>query len=224
MRRPALLAAIASISVLGTVTSAPRQALAEPPPWWTRDDLATPTTGPLANLWSPTLGEIGGLSLSSAGEGSDAHATGIRMDGPVRTVGGGAGVADLAALDRHPRVQGSHTIHALPATLAATYQLPPQAIPPVVQNSFRHFVNCYDAARRTEPTLSGHVVVEFTIDRVGAVETAADHGSTLPNANVVACVVRGFAALTFPPSADGSAKVVYDLKFEPDMKALQENL
>jgi hypothetical protein len=33
---------------------------------------------------------------------------------------------------------------------------------------------------------------------------------------VVSCIVRGFANLTFPPSADGYATVVYALVLHPD--------
>jgi hypothetical protein len=185
--------------------------------WWTREDLGPPKTGPYAGMWLNTLGETGGLALHGVGEGSaSAPATGIRM-GDVATVGHGQGVADLDRVDdSHNRVAGSYTMRVLPKEVAAGFQLEPEAIQRVVRQNFGRFKVCYDARLRVYPQLEGRVAVKFAIDRTGTVVMAADRGSDLPDAEVVSCIVRGFANLTFPPSADGYATVVYALVLHPD--------
>lgn len=224
-----------SLAVIAlAVVVAPRISHADPPvaaalrsvppaPWWTRDDLGPPR-GPLAQMWSEPIGSIGGLALHGTGEGSDTPATGIRIDA-IRTVGQGNGLADVSAVDGgHSRVPGSHTMRALPSELAARYQLPPETIQRVVRDSYGAFLLCYEAGRRHNPALAGRVAVKFVIDKVGNVSLAADHGSDLPDPDVVTCVVRGFASLTFPPSPDGSATVVYPLVFAPDTSTEEAHL
>jgi hypothetical protein len=58
--------------------------------------------------------------------------------------------------------------------------------------------------------------VRFVIDRSGAVTQAVDGGSDLPNADVVACVVRAFTTLSFPQPPDGLVTVVYPIVFTPE--------
>jgi hypothetical protein len=59
------------------------------------------------------------------------------------------------------------------------------------------------------------VTVRFLIDRSGAVGAAADAGSTLADREVVSCIVRAFAGLTFPAPEGGTVAVVYPLALTP---------
>jgi hypothetical protein len=59
------------------------------------------------------------------------------------------------------------------------------------------------------------VTVRFAIGKDGSTTAATDAGSTLPDATVVACVVRGFAGLNYPAPDGGTAVVTYPLVFEP---------
>jgi hypothetical protein len=59
------------------------------------------------------------------------------------------------------------------------------------------------------------VSVSFVILPDGSVQNAVDHGSTLPDANVVECVVGGFRHLAFPPPQGGYVTVVYPIEFRP---------
>jgi hypothetical protein len=188
----------------------------QPAPWWTRDDLGPPKTGPYAGMFNETLGETAGLALHGVGEGAaSAPATAIRM-GDVATIGHGEGVADLDRVDNsHNRVAGSYTMRILPKEMAADYQLAPASIQRIIRLNFGRFKVCYDAGLRLDPTLAGRVAVKFAIDRAGTVVMAADRGSDLPDADVVSCIVRGFANLAFPPSPDGYATVVYALVLTP---------
>jgi hypothetical protein len=197
----------------------PKAARAEPAatgPWWMRNDLGPPTSGRYAGMWNETLGEHAGMSLSGVGEGAAAPATAVRM-GAVATVGHGEGGVDPDTVDNaHSRVAGSYTMLILPKIVAADYQLAPEAIQRVVRQNYGRFNVCYEAKLRTNPALAGGVAVKFAIDRTGTVAMAQDRASDLPDPDVVSCIVRAFANLAFPPSADGYATVVYALSFRPE--------
>jgi len=53
------------------------------------------------------------------------------------------------------------------------------------------------------------------IGRDGAVSTVRSGGSDLPDANVVACVLRTYHSLSFPAPKDGIVTVSYPLMFSP---------
>jgi hypothetical protein len=57
--------------------------------------------------------------------------------------------------------------------------------------------------------------VRFVIDRQGHVADASDGGSTLPDPDVIACIVKGFADLSFPKPEGGIVTVVYPIAFAP---------
>jgi hypothetical protein len=83
-------------------------------------------------------------------------------------------------------------------TVTVNGRLSQDVIQRVVRQSFGRFRLCYENGLRTNPKLAGRVTVKFTIDGTGAVSSAADDHSTLPDQGVVSCVVRGFGYLAFP--------------------------
>src|SRR5690606_6855562 len=93
--------------------------------------------------------------------------------------------------------------------------LPPQAIQRIVRQNFGRFRGCYERGLSANPTLEGRVAVRFLIDSSGGVATASNGGSSLPNSEVVACVVRAFYGLSFPRPENGTVKVVYPIMFSP---------
>jgi hypothetical protein len=94
--------------------------------------------------------------------------------------------------------------------------MPPEVIQRIVHDNFGRFRSCYEAGLRANPSLEGRVVTRFAIDRQGVVTMAQDGGSSLPNASVVACVVRSFYSLTFPEHDGGIVTVVYPLALLPE--------
>jgi len=95
-------------------------------------------------------------------------------------------------------------------------RLAPEIIQRIVRAHFDAFRDCYKAGvRRRNKTLEGMVTVRFVIDRTGAVTDAHDEGSTLPDAEAVQCVVRGFGKLWFPAPDGGPVTVVYPIQFNP---------
>lgn len=120
--------------------------------------------------------------------------------------GGFVGQGGLGVV-RAPTLRGQNA--------TVTGRLPPEVIQRIVRQNFGRFRLCYENGLRTNAKLAGRVSVKFVIDRSGAVATAVDAGSTLPDTAVVACVVRSFGNLTFPQPEGGIVTVVYPIDFSP---------
>jgi hypothetical protein len=98
---------------------------------------------------------------------------------------------------------------------SAKGRLPPPVIQRIVRASFGSFRRCYERGLATDSTLRGSVRVKFVIARSGAVESVLDAGSTLPDSDVVSCVLAGFTTLKFPQPDGGMVTVVYPIQFAP---------
>jgi hypothetical protein len=91
----------------------------------------------------------------------------------------------------------------------------PEKIQRIVREKFGRFRLCYESGLATNSELRGRVTVKFVIERDGTVSTTEDADSDLPDAKVVACVVKGFGTLRFPPPDGGIVTVVYPIMFQP---------
>jgi hypothetical protein len=100
-----------------------------------------------------------------------------------------------------------------------TGRLPPEVVQRIVRQHFGRFRLCYEHGLITSPQLTGRVSVKFVIDEKGAVKSAGDGGSDLPDTGVVNCVVRGFSNMSFPPPEAGIVTVVYPVFFSPGTPA-----
>lgn len=94
-------------------------------------------------------------------------------------------------------------------------RLPPAVINGIVRKNFGLFRICYEAGLSKTPRLGGLVQVRFVIDESGATTKAEDFGSDLPDPEVVACIVRNYSKLSFPPPEGGSVTIVYPIHFSP---------
>jgi hypothetical protein len=122
-------------------------------------------------------------------------------------IGNGNGRLSAARQIQAPSIrQGTTTVNG---------RLPPEVIQRIVRQNFGRFRLCYMDGLRSTPNLAGRVAVRFVIGPDGLVRTSADGGSDLPDAGVVACIVRGFSNLSFPQPESGSVAVVYPLVFAP---------
>ena len=106
-------------------------------------------------------------------------------------------------------------VSTIPRGVSVAGRLPPEVIQRIVRQHLGRVRLCYENALRTNPTLQGHVAVKFVIDREGAVSTAMNNGSYLPDPAVIACVVNAFKGLSFPQPEGGIVTVVYPLTFQP---------
>jgi hypothetical protein len=94
--------------------------------------------------------------------------------------------------------------------------LPPEVVQRIVRQNYGRFRLCYQHALEANPALAGRVSVRFTIDRSGAVASAADGGSDLRSPDAVACVLRAFGAISFPQPEGPPATVTYSMSFSPE--------
>ncbi|MFT3769023.1 MAG: AgmX/PglI C-terminal domain-containing protein [Minicystis sp.] len=94
-------------------------------------------------------------------------------------------------------------------------RLAPEVIQRIIRQNFGRFRLCYENGLRNSPNLSARVAVKFVIDIDGSVKQARDGGSDLPDGGIIACIVRGFYGLSFPPPEGGYVTVTYPLMFSP---------
>jgi beta-lactamase regulating signal transducer with metallopeptidase domain len=102
-----------------------------------------------------------------------------------------------------------------PPPSQAVGRMPPETIQAVVRSHFHVFKACYDAGLARDPKLEGTVTVGYMFGDDGVTRDVADHGSTLPDKDVVGCVVAEFRKATYPTGAGGDVSVVYPLQFAP---------
>ncbi|MBX3259350.1 MAG: FHA domain-containing protein [Labilithrix sp.] len=190
-------------------------------PWGRDDSLGNDPLSARGNMWGDAIGDAfgaGGLGLSGVGEGGGGRGEGIGL-GNIGTLGHGAGTGTGQGFGNgHGRLGGAHATKAPSLRQGATQvngRLPPEVIQRIVRQNFGRFRLCYENGLRNNPTLSGRVSVKFVIDRSGAVSTAQDGGSELPDQGVISCVVRGFGNLSFPQPEGGIVTVVYPIIFNP---------
>lgn len=190
-------------------------------PWGRDDSLGNDPLSARGNMWGDAIGDAfgaGGLGLSGVGEGGGGRGEGIGL-GNIGTLGHGAGTGTGQGFGNgHGRLGGAHQTKSPSLRQGATQvngRLPPEVIQRIVRQNFGRFRLCYENGLRNNPTLSGRVSVKFVIDRSGAVSTAQDGGSELPDQGVISCVVRGFGNLSFPQPEGGIVTVVYPIIFNP---------
>jgi hypothetical protein len=136
--------------------------------------------------------------------------------------------ADTATLERSRRRQLQACLLALATSvLSACAPHPPSSIQggpgtlpkaeiqSVVRRNFGRFRLCYEHGLLQNPRLAGRVSTRLTIERDGSVSLNEDGGSTMPDRDVVACVVGGFSTLRFPSPEGGTLTFVYPIIFSP---------
>jgi hypothetical protein len=103
-----------------------------------------------------------------------------------------------------------------PPTRAIGEQIAPQEIHRIVRTNFGKFRTCYEAGLARDPELRGKVLVRFVIEADGRVRVPAeDAGSTLTAPEVIACMLRAYESMVFPPPTGGTVSVVYPVDFDP---------
>ncbi|MBK8939289.1 MAG: AgmX/PglI C-terminal domain-containing protein [Polyangiaceae bacterium] len=127
-------------------------------------------------------------------------------------VGSGAGTGSGLASGSHASSQPKVTM----GVASTAGSLPPEVIRRIMRMQTGRFRMCYQRGLQLDPTLSGRIVVRFTIGPSGSVTSAASAGSTVQNAQVVACVVDAFKRMSFPQPEGGGVTVVSPLAFSPD--------
>ena len=94
-------------------------------------------------------------------------------------------------------------------------RLEPAVIQRVVRESYEFFKLCYQGGLARDPNLQGAVSTRFLIARNGSVRESSLASSTLPDAEVVQCIVKSFTMLHFPKPNGGTVTVVYPIMLSP---------
>ena len=190
-------------------------------PWARDDSLGNDPMSARGNMWGDSIGEsfgAGGLGLSGVGEGGGRFGEGIGL-GSIGTIGHGDGTGTGPGFGSgHGRPGGSHAPRAPQVRIGATEikgSLPPEVIQRIVRQNYGRFRLCYENGLRTNPSLQGRVAVRFVIGRDGAVSNVSNGNSDMPDAAVVACVIRAYYTLAFPQPEGGIVTVVYPIMFSP---------
>jgi len=176
------------------------------------------------NMWGASIDDAtggGGLGLTGIGEngGGRFNAIGLGNVGTIGHASGNGDGIDFGNGNSHGRLRPTHQTKS-PGTMRigtpnVSGRLPPDAIQRVVRANFGRYRLCYENGLRNNPNLQGRVAVRFIIDRNGAVSSAQNGGSDLPDASVVSCVTRAFYGLSFPQPENGIVTVTYPLVFTP---------
>lgn len=141
-------------------------------------------------------------SLNAMIEDSDFDAApGLPLSG--RGAGGfGAGVG---------RLGGSHATSSPKVRLGQLTiggRIPFAVVQRIIRQSLGLFRMCYEHGLSQDASLTGSVVVRFTIDSNGsAMEPRASAGTNLPDHTVAECVASAFGELSFPAPEGDSAVV-----------------
>lgn len=210
----------------GLVAMLNRGALAGPLSMYGRDTaLGLDDASFEGSMFGAELGEsggLGGLGLSGIGSGGGGLAGVIGLG----DIGVGTGFGSCAAGEKCDGIGGSRG--RLPGaykpkqpsvrpegTTQVSGRLPASTIQRIVRQNFGRFRMCYQDALAKNPNLEGRVAVRFVIGREGAVSSAQNGGSSLPDSGVVSCVTRAFYGLSFPKPEGGIVTVVYPIAFHP---------
>ena len=189
---------------------------------WGRDDsLGNDPISANGSMWGNSIGESfgnNGLSLTGLGESGGGNGEGIGL-GNINTIGHGNGTGfDQGFGPGNKKISGNHKVSSPKLRVGLTDtagKIPPEVIQRIVRQNFGRFRLCYENGLKNNPELTGNVSVRFVIDRNGVASQANNGGASLPDANVVSCVVRSFNGLSFPSPENGIVTVGYSIQFSP---------
>ncbi len=190
-------------------------------PWGRETSLGLDDSSAMGRLFGGEVGDAfgaGGLGISGSGHGGGFRGETIGL-GRIGTWGRGLGKGADGFGSGHGRLPGTHAARAPRVRIGTTQvsgRLPKEVIQRIVRQNFGRFRLCYEKGLAGNPQLMGRVSVRFAIDRQGTVSSVSQGDSSLPNAEVVGCVVRAFYGLSFPKPEGGIVTVVYPISFAPE--------
>ncbi len=204
-RRAALQRKVRHVGVLAILTSKGGQGLVQ--------DVVS-AAGNIGDLDS-VLSKMGGVETAKAGMDIAAIKK-TRMGGAVAS-------ADIGSLGVGPGQKvslGSKKIRRVRASInlgggRISGSLAGEVIRRVVKMNIRGIKYCYEKELKSNPKLSGKIVVLFTIGTTGRVMRARIQSTTMHNENVESCILRMISRWRFPRPEKGSVTVSYPFIFTP---------
>lgn len=158
---------------------------------------------------------IGGVGVAS----SDAALRGIKSGGSgsgrVASVGGLRGGGSIAGGETGV-VSGEKRVTGVvkSETPAVDGELDPSVVSKEVRSRLGAIKACYERALKRNPSLSGKVVVHWTITAAGTVSGIDVENDTLGDNEVASCIKSLVARWRFPAPAGGSVEVSFPFVFQ----------
>jgi len=147
--------------------------------------------------------QLRGIKSGGSGSGRVANVGGLRGGGSI--AGGGTGEAAS-----EKKVSGSIKTEAP----AVDGELDPAMVAKEVRTRLGAIKACYERALKRNPTLSGKVVIHWTITQAGTVSGVDVEQDTLGDAEVASCIKALVARWRFPAPAGGSVDVSFPFVFQ----------
>ena len=147
--------------------------------------------------------QLRGIKSGGSGSGRVASVGGLRGGGSI--AGGGTGEAAA-----EKKVTGSVKSEAP----AVDGELDPAMVAKEVRTRLGAIKACYERALKRNPTLSGKVVIHWTITQAGTVSGVDVEQDTLGDAEVASCIKALVARWRFPAPAGGSVDVSFPFVFQ----------
>jgi outer membrane biosynthesis protein TonB len=147
--------------------------------------------------------QLRGIKSGGTGSGRVASVGGLRGGGSI--AGGGTGEAAA-----EKKVSGSVKSEAP----AVDGELVPNMVAKEVRSRLGAIKACYERALKRNPTLSGKVVIHWTITQAGTVSGVDVEQDTLGDAEVASCIKALVARWRFPAPSGGSVDVSFPFVFQ----------
>ncbi|HVZ71740.1 MAG TPA: AgmX/PglI C-terminal domain-containing protein [Polyangia bacterium] len=147
--------------------------------------------------------QLRGIKSGGSGSGRVAAVSGLRGGGSI--AGGGTGEAAT-----EKKVSGAIKTEAP----AVDGELDPAMVAKEVKTRLGAIKACYERALKRNPTLSGKVVIHWTITQAGTVSGVDVEQDTLGDAEVASCIKSLVARWRFPAPSGGSVDVSFPFVFQ----------
>src|SRR3954465_8254366 len=147
--------------------------------------------------------QLRGIKSGGSGSGRVAAVGGLRGGGSI--AGGGTGEAAA-----EKKVSGSVKSEAP----AVDGELDPAMVAKEVRSRLGAIKACYERALKRNPTLSGKVVIHWTITAAGTVSGIDVENDTMGDNEVASCIKGLVARWRFPAPAGGSVEVSFPFVFQ----------
>jgi hypothetical protein len=93
--------------------------------------------------------------------------------------------------------------------------LTPKTVHSYIQSRLAHVRVCYELVLEREPTVSGKIVVNWTINVRGLAEGVSIQSDTTNDAELCECIRELVAGWTFPPPQGVPVDVSFPFLFQP---------
>ena len=157
---------------------------------------------------------VGGLSVATSEGSLRGIKTGTGASGKVASIAGLRGSADIAGASTGS-VGPERRVNAIVRTEppAVDGQLDPSIVAKEVRGRMAAIKGCYERSLKRNPSLSGKIVVRWTITAAGTVQGVEIDSDTIGDTEIVSCMKGLIARWRFAAPSGGSVEVSFPFLF-----------